>query len=356
MAAGDFTASVSNRAIIQLNQMFNTPNHTQVETLEPAMSAKALLSRHRARTSPMLVNGKCVGVKAWYQRGAHNPITEAPTTCATPSGVFHETLSQNYDNEMLAGDSQKVRTERCNNELDFATEYAYAMRVAIASCRKQLNNKVIARVLAQAQTNFATLPDSWTASGAEIQVPKEQFVWDNLGEFEYVASNNLLGGQYFALTGRNFYNEFKLATAYGNSPEGQARMMMFGDYPMYFDARYLDSETAKQATFFIEENAYAFWNYFSGSSVPEEVSVGSNGRKFRFFYPDPELMYNDGGVMRPVTYQIETEVACATRNANLEIQADHTIFVHLVGGFKFSPNGVDSEANVTKGVLQFVAV
>jgi hypothetical protein len=86
MAAGDFTASVSNRAIIQLNQMFNTPNHTQVETLEPAMSAKALLSRHRARTSQMLVNGKCVGVKAWYQRGGAQPNHGNPHHLHDPSG------------------------------------------------------------------------------------------------------------------------------------------------------------------------------------------------------------------------------------------------------------------------------
>lgn len=356
MAAGDFTASAASRAVIRLNEMFNTPNHTQVEALEPAMSARALLTRHKARTSRVLTGGQCTGVKAYYQRGAHNPVS-APTDCTTPAGVFHQTASQNYDNEMLAGDSQKARTNRCENELQFADELAYAMRVGIASCRKQLNNLIIARVLAQAQDNFSALPDGWTGTSGtgKIVVPKADFKWDNLGEFEFVANNNLLGGSYFALTGHNFYSEFKLATAYGNSPEGKARMMMFGDLPMFWDARYLDSEVGAKSTFFIEDSSFAFWNYFSGTSTPTEVAVGSTGKKLRFFYPDPDLMYMDGGVMRPVTYQVEVQEACGERNDNLELQIDHTVFVHLVGGFKFSPNGVDSEGNVTKGVLQFEA-
>lgn len=343
-----------NRALVKLSEMFATPNHTQVELVEPAMTAKAFLMNNRARTSPILTDGTSAGVKAWYLRGAHNPVAAADS-CTTPAGVYSGTLATNYDNEQLAGDSQRALSARCDNELTFADEMAFQMRLAMASCRKQLNNTIISRMNSQAQANIADpLPSAWTESGTTIEVPAADFTFDNIGEFERVATQNLLGGQYFMVTGSNFYNQFKLATAYGQSPEGQARMKSFGEFNMFFDARYLDAQVTVPATFGVEYNSFAFWNHYWGSSVPTEITVGSSGRKMEFFVEDPELMYMKDGRLTPVIYMAEVEEACASRNANTQIQIQYNIYLRLIGGFKFSPDGVDSASNTVKGVVKFV--
>ncbi len=354
MAAGDFSASNMNRALVRLGEMFASPNHTVVELNEPALSAQALLENNRARFERVYTGNHCSGVKAWFLRGAHNPITTTPDSCTTPAGVYSETSSQNYDNEMLAGDAQRVLSARCDNEVAFAEEMAFAMSLVMASNRKQLNEAIIARIAAQAQTNISALPDAWSTSGADILVPAADFKWDNLGEFQFVANNNLLGSPYFMLTGYNLYNELFLSQAYAQSPENQARMRAFGNSVIYQDARYLDTLVGSKSTFAIEQNSFAFWNFSWGSSTPQEISVGSTGKKMQFWVNDPVLRYRDGTTLRPVQHIFEVEESCSDRNTNTEIQIQYNIFGRIMGGFKFAPNGRDSDSNTTKGVVKFV--
>ncbi len=354
MAAGDFSASVANRVNIELNKLFVNPI-TQSEFRHPVDTAKALLENQKAISTPVLdAGGTCVGVKAYYVKGATDLATGTPSsTCNLLAGTELESSSQNYSSGVLVVGKPKIDDSLCNNEYDLPTLSALAIKKALSDMRKYLCNTImIPSLTANAQANLDTgIDTTWndTTNTPRIDVPEDDFVWEKLGEFRNVAINNDLGDDFLFLTGRNFnadwYNRnYRNITDSRESGASEA----FNEYNMYSDIKNLDVTMTRKTTFAVDTGSYFFWN--TVINTPTAVQIGEN--KWIFTMTDPVLMWNKNGVLTPVVYEVEYEKVCTGRDALNSFVYDHTYNIKLIGGFQWAPSGVSSQT----GCLEFAAL
>ena len=354
MAAGDFTAAVGARMVLKLEEIFQAPSPQLAHLNAPAYSAKALLEAQTARMSPIMEGGNCMGVKVFFLKSGSTDVS-APSGCAVPTGAQAEAVGMSFDNEILTHNAAVAVEGRCDTEIGFAEELAQRVAQCMADGRNKLNRDiVIARILAQRQANLDTgIPSTWdaTTNTPRIDVPTAQFTWENFPEFQAAAMNNFLASPLF-LSGRLFYNananaQFQQSTDKGNLAEAYRSM------GLRFDIRDLDNKLGRKSTFAIDTNSYVFWNTTWGDYLPKQTDTDI----FEFIVNDPELMYNDGGSMVPVKWQVEVKRVCLDRNAIGRRRYSHTVYTRLIGGFKFGPDGTSlNPAGTVKGVLEFSAV
>lgn len=351
MAAGDFTASTANRVNIELNKLFIDPI-TQSEFDHPVDTAKALLENQKVMSTEILEGDRCVGVKAFYIKGANDLVVSKSTDCTLPTGTELETSSKNYTSGYITGASAKVLDEWCNSELTFAQLSAKAIQKAMSDIRKSLNNTTLIPALtAGAQANLDTGIDStWddTTNTPRIDVPETDFVWEKLGEFRAVAQNNDFMDDFIFISGRNFYQDWYNRNYRITDTRVDSAGEAFNEYNMFFDIRNLDATMTRKTTFAVDTGSYFFWN--TVINTPTAVQVQE--RRWVYTIQDPVLMWNRNGVLTPVTYEVEYEKVCSSRETTLNtLNYTHTFYIKLLGGFSLAPTGVSSQT----GVLEFAA-
>ena len=109
--------------------------------------------------------------------------------------------------------------------------------------------------------------------------------------------------------------------------------------------RDLDQTMTKRTAFAVDANSYAFWNYTIYSPVVMEIY----DRHWVWAQPDPFLVWNDNGTLKPVIYEFEMKETCAARDAHEHHQSTVELYARLLGGFEFAPAGPNGET----GVLEF---
>jgi hypothetical protein len=351
-----FSASVINRVIVESNRMFATPNATDAGTQEPAIAANFLLRNQRARVDEVLTNGQCVGVKAWYFRTIGIESVESPTTCTTPTGNPAATLSVNYDTGAIAHAAGYVTDARCDHDMDFfARESAAVIARLLAVVRRDSNEYIINALAASAQANVSDfLPDTWddTTNTPRIDVPDEDFTWENLWAFHAVAANNFLGPDHLMLSGTNFFGDAELQKYLRLNDDGRAGAAAYGDLNMAFDIRQMDGVLGRRSTFSIDRNAYVFWNTTWSSAAPT-FNWAAGNEKWTWTVADPMLMYWRNGSLVPVMYEVEMTKTCVDRiDATTQLQYRYDYYVRLVGGFETVPAGNAAET----GILEFTNI
>lgn len=351
MAAGDFTASVANRVNTKLMDMFKDPNVTNAEFKQPFDTARAFLENQTANVAPVLEGNQCVGAKVMYFKGSNDLTVSKSTNCTTPTGTELETSSKNYDTDVLVAAAGRVKDNDCSNEYDFIEKSAMLMKKMLNDIRVKLNRTTILSALsAVAQTNLDTdIPTSWddTTNAPRIDVPEDQFTWDNLGEFEAVANNNNIY-DYFMVSGRNFYLDAFNSQYLKLNDDGKSGSAAYGDFNIYFDLKHLYSVLSRRSTFLVDKNSYVFWNQFQNGAVAVQV----DSDRWVYTMADPVLKYMKNGSLVPVVYEVEYKKTCTSRNSLNQLIIAHDWYIRLIGGFEFAPAGVNSET----GLLEFSAV
>jgi hypothetical protein len=347
------TASTMKALVVHINEMFANPQLYQSDQIQPAMTARALFGRQTAQVHERLVNGACVGVEAWYVDTTDVGEVSAPSGCTTPGGNTVSTAKVDYQSGVLARAAGNVDSNYCANELTFVRASGDVLRKIMSDLRAQLNVEAINLLDANSGANiYDLLPDTWTENGVTIEVPKTEMNWENLGYMQLVAENNNFPGAFFVSGGSNFWGEWWKSNYRQFNDNERGIFRAFQDMGFYFDSRQLDQTLGTASTFAVSPNAYAFWNSTKYGQVPMEVSVGSNGKKFVYSMPDPELMWMRNGVATPVMYEIEMEMACSSRDALDYLVTNVKYYGRVVGGLEMAPAGANGET----GVIQFVGV
>lgn len=354
MAAGNFTASDMNTAQVKLESMFADPNTARTEMQKgEAATARALLSRQTATASPILKDGKCVAVDAWFYRpGAADSLSQVAglSGCALPTSTEGETAKETYETDVIASASVKLKDNRCANLIDFQEEFMWAQKHVMALLRYGLNTTVVIPGLSAAtQANLDTMIDgSWddTSQTPRIVVPTADFTYANLNEFRIVAQNNGFG-DFFFVSGRLFNDDHWMAMLNRLNETQRNQALAWANREIYFDERDLDVTMTRKTAFAVDANSYIFWNSFRSS--PAVTLTDPENNRFQWAMPDPFLTYRDGGRERPVVYEFEMTKTCGARDAHGFPQYTYNMWGRLVGGFSFAPVGPNDET----GVLQF---
>lgn len=354
MPAGDFTASVADRVKLQLEKMFKMPGPAQAEFFHPVMSAKLVLERQTVEVEPVLQNGKCIGVKAWYLQDLQSSIVHSGTTprtnqdadCNIPTGKELRTEGTDYDNNLYIEASRIVKDGKCNNLLEFTTESAKALEKAMLDIRKELNTRVINLLAANAQANqYTQVADYITASaGNRLKIAPSNWDFETLAELRLLAENNQIFDP-IILNGRNLFTDKTLAEHRKLNSDQKDEASLFNEWDIHWDTRNVDQTTSRLSTFLFSPNVVCFWNTYWNTPVANNIDPANN--RWVWTITDPELMYNDNGMMKPITYEVEYQRVCTGRTTHGELKFDHTWFVRLYGGLVLAP----SVSNLT-GIME----
>jgi len=345
------TASALQVAQYKLAEMFANPNISQTESLEgSAVTAAAMLRRQTAKTVERAVGGKVTGWQAWFIRPAaeDHANTSAPGDCNVPTGNGISTVKGDYSTTVLARTDATVTTNRSDNLIMTPDEMAAQIQHMMVKLRKRLNTGVVIPALtAAAQNNMDTFINStWddTTVQPRILVPEADFGFDNLNEFDIIAQNNNFS-DYFWLSGRLFNDSKWMAMLNSGNETLRNQALAWASQDIYFDVRDLDATMTKKTAFAVEANSYAFWN----SAIYSPIATEIYDRHWVWSQPDPFLVWNDNGTVKPVMYEFEMQEVCAARDTLEHHQSTIKLYARLSGGFEFAPAGPNSET----GVLEF---
>lgn len=352
MAAGNFDASAMAVAQVKLETMFADPNvaRTQLQKGEAA-SARALLMRQTASTTPILTSNKCVGADLYFYRpNATDTLSqvEGLSGCAVPTASEGESVKVTLETAVLASASAKLKDNRCDNLQEFQDELVWQQRHIMAQLRYQLNAVAIVPALtAAAQQNLDTMIlSTWDDTNPRIIVPTADFSYANLNEFRIVAKNNNFS-DFFFLSGRLFNDDKWMAMLNSANETLRNQMLAWDSREIYFDERDLDQVMTKKTAFAVEVNSYAFWNTYRSGSQP--TLVDTENQRYQWSVADPILVWMDNGRQKPVIYEMEMVKTCTGRDAQGFPQYTYTLWGRLLGGFSFVPEGPNGET----GVLEF---
>lgn len=351
------TASTMQRVRVNLDRMLADPKVVNTHLIQPAMTARAILMNQTASTQQVLVDGHCVGIRAWFIDSSATAEVAVSTDCTTPSGNQVSTDSKDYDTDEIAAAAMNAITARCDNEMTAAEELAAVTLRVITDLRRQLNELVITTLDAAAMdlVDGTGLPATWDYAGANaplIDFPISDATWDNLGYLRLMANTNKIG-PYITVSGASsFHNEWWKSGYQRFNDNERGIFQAFQDQGIYFDELQLDQILSRAATFLVGVNNVVFWNTSWSPSTPTEFSSGSNGTKFTFTQQDPELMYMRDGRLTPVVYEMEIEESCSARNAIGALQKQIKVYGRLVGGFSTSPTGPNNET----GIIELSAI
>lgn len=357
MAAGDFGASAIQEAQYKLDLMLANPNTAKTEWQQgEALSARAVLPRQTARTLDRLLDGTiCEGAEVWFVRPHAADVDEEdwPTDCDLTAGSEAETAKKNLETTILAYANAKLLDNRCENLVDFQTEFAEQAAHLMARLRRQLNNNVILTTLhAAAMTSIDPLPPTgWDVSTSTVVPPADAFRWENLNTFRRFAMRNYFGN-FFFLSGELFQDDSWMAMLNRMNEGERAAFQAYNGYELYFDERDLDIFLTKRTAFAIDVNSYAFWNTSRGRMNAQLIDATTG--LYAWSQPDPILRWNKNGQLVPVMWEMEMQKVCTGRTSHGYPQFTYTLAGRLLGGFITAPLGLNYSGTYTvSGVLEF---
>jgi hypothetical protein len=117
----------------------------------------------------------------------------------------------------------------------------------------------------------------------------------------------------------------------------------------------IDALTSELSTLAVTPNAYMFWNYTLFPDVPRLRDSARNLWEFRI--ADPVLQYSDGGVVKPVMYDVKHWYECSGVDAAGKDIYTHKYQLFIRGGFATAPAGYlrNGSTQGYTGVLHYVA-
>lgn len=359
-----FTASTSLIVQKQLEMMFTRPTANEAEFNHEVMTAKVLLEKQSVETDTLMEGNRCVGVKAWFIQDGQTSITYSGSVpnpsedCTTPAGVELSTNSKTFNNNLFIEASRAVKAEKCDNDLTFAVESAKAIQKAMLDVRKDLNKKYIQLLAANVQANqYTNVSSIITAqSGNRLKVAPSNFTLELLLELGLLANNNKIFDPVF-INGRNFFIDSELARYRTLTTDQNDEARIVNDFDIHWDTKNpgfsVDSVTTRLSTFIVNPNQLVFWNTTWSDYEPKLEDPKNN--RWTYLMDDPELVWNDNGVLRPVTYEVEYSYVCDSRLKGRLIW-NHTYFVRLYGGLDVGPTGKnDAGSSVYTGIMEIVA-
>lgn len=362
-----------NRVHYELSELYNKPNLADARyAQEPAIIAP-LINRQTSRSTPTMKNGSCTGAMVWFfDPGASNTtysgtVPNPSNGCTTSACGQGQTVAKDLNNNLFIEDCKAAQEDRCDNELTFAQETASVLYHLMYQMRVEFQKRALNTFMLAAQQNqvpTAQMPSYiLERSGSNIlQIDhtnmSDALIYNTLVDLDTISQQNSLFNPMY-LNGRNFRNSSILAqyNALNDNERSQKAIYDQIGRNMFWDNHIVagvDTVTTELSTIAVTPNAYLFWNYVKYPAVPIMKDPSIN--LWVFSIEDPFLTYNDGGVTRRVTYDVEHTYDCTGRDANGDKVYLHNYKIYLRGGFHLSPAGFNmaGTSQVYTGVMHYV--
>lgn len=350
MAAGDFTATQLNDVQELMNNMF-TGERIDTNLNKPVPTAINALSRQTVSLHPVLVSGVCRSVEVGFMK-------DSVTTSGTPPSSNCEiTGTQGESGKITLTPSQfrqvefAVYDDQCKDGITFEQKLAHMMSRAFVELEVWLNNAILSFFDANLMdgTHLTIDAEDGTLVVDEIQVAKAV-----LNTPEYLATMNYIAQKHdvfngFILSGKNLFVP-KYASEFRSPSCCTVDALYGGPFDIAFDIKNLDTIIGTQSTLLIDPNGYVIW---PKNDYVNEAPEGKDDQYNTFVWKQrsERLTYADGGVQKPVYFDVKRQRKCLIDGSNHERWADH-FRVQFRGGMALAPD----PANIGSGIIKFTAV
>lgn len=364
--AQSLTSSALNNVQERLYDLFgpDTPYRSQQFTY-PADTASALFKENTVRTSPVLVDGQCIGVDAkflnWGSSGA--AYTGAPSgdslSCDLDGGDDAAAGTKTYVDNLLVRANYNVEDNLCGNLFNdapgnpdgrakAATMIAEGLALAMRNIREGLNTTAVTFLNAtRSPVNIDTnLPSYITFDNANDYFEAADTYYQDprfLTDINFTAQNNNINS-FFLITGRNNFANAFTDSRYLRLNDNQRNYVQFDDFSMYVDPRAIDSALSSSNTFVVGRGSYLAWNRTWSTPLPFQIDED----KWEFSVRDPFLMIMENGIMRPVTYEVVYQKTCVGRDSNTRHYFKHEFEVKFLGGIDEAPPAPNTHTNIMR--------
>lgn len=351
MAAGDFTASVLPDVIIKVNEMFSGVRHTP-ELNQPVETIKALGERQTVRfdkVDVLLDHMDCRGCKVVWLKDCTNNVVDGvatPITSCDIEGTEAESTYLSVANNLVYYDTFDIHEDECKDVFTAADKISYLMATTMHSIEKKINDAGIAFLLANNQEPAADQGYDINVDNV-LEVPATSVKPELLADISIIAELSNLYSP-FIVTGKNFYTANFLAdyrSAGSDNADGALK-----HFDIVWDVKNIDTAAGANATFVVDPSSYVFWGsnqYQNLAPMPRGDAQGTMVWKQRA----PRLMFNNGGTMVPVYFDIEYQKVCYVVSGTTYLK--HRFRVVFRGGLQLGPQICDSGDT---GILQINAI
>ena len=353
MAAGDFSASTLPDVIIKINEMFSGVRHTP-ELNQPIDTINALATRQTVRfdaVNVLLEHMDCRGAKTVWLKSCTNDVVNAidtPISSCDITGAETESTYLALANNLAYVATFEVSEEDCADAFSASEKIAYLMAVKMAMIEKKINDAGIAFLTANEQAPADDL--GYTLDGNVITVPVANITPAFLADVSIMAELSNLYSP-FIITGKNLYTANFLADYRSAGSDNVDRVLRSGPFDIVFDVKNIDTTVGADATFVVDPSGYAFWSsnqYMNESPTLRGDAQGTLVWKQRA----PRLMYNNGGNLTPVYFDVEYQKICQVAPAGTTT-LNHAFRIVFRGGLQLGPHVCVS---TDTGILQINAI
>jgi len=353
MAAGDFSASVMPDVTIKINEMFGGARHMP-ELNQSIETIKALAERQTAtfdKVDVLLDHMDCRGAKIIWLKKCTNTVTngiDTPIASCDISGTELESTYLSMANNLAYYDTLKVSEEDCADYFTMTEKIAKGFAIIMHNIEKKINDSGIAFLAANEQAPADDLDHN--LNGNIIEVPAANLTPEFLADVSIMSQLSNLYNP-FIVSGKNFYKANFLAEYKSAANDNVDRVLTAGPFDIFFDILSMDTTLAANATFVVDPSAYAFWSsnqYQNESPTPRGDAQGTMVWKQRA----PRLMYNSGGQLVPVYFDVEYQKVCQIAPAGTTTLS-HQFRIVFRGGLQLGPQVCVS---TDTGILQINAI
>ena len=365
MAAQNLTASALTFVQGRLNALFAESQTTPARYpwVNHLATANAMLSEHKATTSPILnAQQDCVGFRVyWLKKGdttiAYNSTPGSFTTaCTLPSGQGPVSDTQTYTNNFAIVSRVQVNDDLCGNlfrdggadhDAQATTVIMERMKTAVWDINNALNTKFI-NFLDTNKTSVngdSTLPtgvgfgsSTYTVTESTLSMQEP----DTLTDLDAIAINNDLQ-DYFYVAGRNHFYNAKVNSDYRRANDNERDHMRFDDWRMYHDIKNLDSTLSGSNSFIVDPGSYVFWDFVNKERGMAPRQIQDN--TWEYFMNNPILGFNGRPLRLSVTYQ---KVCDSINTTQMRKTYNHVWEIILHGGLYVAPPSEDTHTGILK--------
>lgn len=338
MTPGVFTDAVIGNVIVNEQDLVATSRMTEL-SLEIVAGA-AILQNMDSRIVETGSGTSCMAAKVYTLRSSSLDKGSKTMTCDVTSTVKHGTDGMQLAKQALVNfENFKIEDIQCNNDVDFAQEFAYLSMKAKTSLEQKISRALVG--LAATNADVPTLADLdleiGTIDGNILQIPSNQFDASLLGNLKLQGRKTGMVNP-IILNGDNFYvksiiNEFESNGCCSND----AILNSKKHFDIFWDVLNVDPVTEAKSTLIIDKNALLFWSspVYDKSLTFESVmrkSAGPNSPNDTYKYVDvlPRLKYFANGKMNDIFVDVRAKRTCVSDA--LGVSRDAWVFEYAVYG------------------------
>lgn len=341
MTPGVFTDAVIGNIIINEQDLVATSRMTELN-LEIVAGA-AILNNMDSRIVEIGSGTSCMAAKIYTLRSNSLDKGNKTMTCDLTSTVKHGTDGLQLQKQALVNfENFQIEDTLCNNDVDFAAQFAYLSMKAKTSIEQKLSRALVA--LASTNADVPTVGafdfDSTVTpvvNGNILEIPSTQFTSSLLGNLKLAGRKAGLVNP-IILNGDNFFtrqilNEFESNGCCSND----AILNSKKNFEIFWDVLNVDPVTEAKSTLVIDKNSLLFWSspVFDKNVSFEDAMKKPNAANDTYKYVDklPRLKYFANGKLNDIYVDVRAKRGCVSDA--LGVSRDAWVFEYsLYGGMR----------------------